>query len=152
MARTNLIISIWLKKWSELRILRSWKPQRRRKRRTRTEKITEYPIEAYPSSPQGVILKTDPRTYYILTARSVRRGDAYRGCPVPIKIEIIESSGVFDIEKIMRFLLSMSFMTRLSGHITRLPSPLHLLRRYAGYVEKFGYPSNENMKQKMFYL
>lgn len=145
-------ICFLVKDWSELRIFKSWTPQRQKRRRRAAERSPEYPVEAYPSSPQGAILKINPRIYYILTSRSVSRGDAFRGCPVPIKVEIIESRGVFDIEKLMRFLLSMSFMTRFSGHITRRPSPFHLLRKYAAYVEKHGYPSNEDIKQKMFYL
>ena len=141
-----------IKNWDNLRIFETWTPRVIRRRRRRITRHVEYPFESYENAPQGVILKAGGNRYYIVTSRSVRHETGFRGCPIPIRAEIFSHKGTFDINEVLSHVLSLSIMSRTSGHTTRLPSPLNYLRKYAYYVEKLGEPTNKKVQQSLYYL
>jgi len=141
-----------IKNWDNLRIFETWKPTLIKHRRRRITRHVKYPFESYESAPQGIILKAGGDRYYLVTSRSVRHETGFRGCPIPIRIAIFSHRGTFDINEVLSHALSLSMMSRTSGHTTRLPSMLNYLRKYAYYIEKIGEPTNEKVRQSLFYL
>ena len=142
-----------IKNWDNLRIFKTWKPTFIKRRRRRIQRHTvRYPFESYEYAPQGVILKAGENRYYIVTSRSVRHETGFRGCPIPINVEVFSHRGTFDVNEVLSHVLSLSMMSRTSGHSSRLPSPLNYLRKYAYYIEKFGQPKNDKVRQSLYYL
>lgn len=141
-----------IKNWDDLRIFETWKPTFIKRRRRRITRHVEYPFESYEHAPQGVILNAGGNRYYLVTSRSVRHETGFRGCPIPIRVEIFSHRGTFDVNAVLFHVLSLSMMGRTSGHTTRLPSPLSYLRKNAYYLEKFGEPTNEKVRQSLYYL
>jgi hypothetical protein len=142
-----------IKNWDHLRIFKTWMPvsiERRRRRIPR--RTTRSPFESYENAPQGVILKAGGNKYYVVTSRSVKHETGFRGCPLPISVEILSHRGNFNINEVLSHVLSLSMMGRTSGHTTRLPSTLNYLHKYAYYIEKFGHPKNERIQQSLYYL
>ncbi len=138
----------------ELRIFRSWKPSHIPPRRIRrVVRVTEDQlIEAYQEAPQGVLLDDGNQRFYLVTGRSIRRKTLVRGCPTAMRVDVAYSRGNFDNMKATELVLAHCFMSRMSGHMTRVPSSLYYLRRLAGYVHNYGFPENEMLHQKLFYL
>jgi hypothetical protein len=142
-----------IKNWDNLRIFKTWKPKFTERRRRRIPRHTvRYPFESYENAPQGVILKAGENRYYVVTSRSVRHETGFRGCPMPINVEVFSHRGNFDVNEVLSHTLSLSMMSRTSGHTTRLPSPLNYLHKYAYYIEKFGQPRNDKIQQSLYYL
>ena len=142
-----------IKNWDNLRIFKTWTPPSIKRRRRRLPRHTvRSPFESYENAPQGVILKAGGNRYYVLTSRSVKHETGFRGCPLPISVEILSHRGTFNINEVLSHVLSLSMMGRTSGHTSRLPSPLNYLHKYAYYVEKFGHPKNERIQQSLYYL
>ena len=142
-----------IKDWDNLRIFKTWTPRRiERPRRRITRLHARYPVEAFENAPQGVVLSAGDNTYHMVTSYSIRRQTTFRGCPIPIRIEILKSRGPFDTAHILSHLMSLAFMFRASGHPTRLPAPLRYLKKYAYYIERFGQPLSEEFLQKLFYI
>jgi len=142
-----------VKNWDNLRIFKTWVPKRVELPQRIMKKLpARYPVEAFEEAPQGIVLDAGDNTYHIVTSYSVRRQATFRGCPIPIRIEISRSRGTFDSAQVLSHLMSLTFMFRGSGHSTRLPAPLVYLKKYAYYVENFGMPSNEEFTQRLFYL
>jgi hypothetical protein len=142
-----------IKNWDNLRIFKTWKPPSIKRRRRRTPRhAIRCPFESYENAPQGVILKAGGDRYYILTSRSVKHQTGFRGCPLPLCVEIVSHIGSFDINEVLSHLLSLSMMGRTSGHASRLPSPLSYLHKYSYYVERFGQPKNEKIQQLLYYV
>lgn len=141
-----------VKNWDNLRIFKTWVPKRIELPRRIKKLHVRYPVEAYEDAPQGVILSAGDNTYHMVTSYSVRRQATFRGCPIPIRIEISKSRGTFDTAQVLSHLMSLTFMFRGSGHSTRLPAPLVYLKKYAYYVENFGMPLNEEFAQRLFYI
>jgi hypothetical protein len=135
----------------ELRLFSTFKPtlvSAQARRRT----VIAYPLESYENAPQGVIMQTAPDEYYILTTGSTKVGTYYRGCPNPVRSKILFVKGAFEIQKIMRHILSMSLVSGTSGNGTRLPASLYYLKKYATYVNEYGLPSNQSVLQRIFYV
>jgi len=144
-------IILHIKEKNNLRFFETWKPTRSTPRRRRSN-IPVYPFESYEGAPQGLISKFSDSEYYIITSKSVERKDeTFRGCPNPITIEVFKNSGM-NIEEIMEYVLKLSFMTKTSGHMNRLPAPIEYLKTYASHNEKFGFPENEEIQNKLYYL
>jgi len=141
-----------IKHWDNLRIFNTWKPVFIERRRRRSTRAIKYPFESYENAPQGIILDAGNNVMYIITSRSIRRETGFRGCPHPIRVEMVSYKGEFEIHEVLSNILSLSMMSRISGHSTRLPSPLNYLQKYAYYIEKFGEPLKNNIKQSLFYL
>jgi len=135
----------------ELRLFSTYRPtmvaQPRRKLPT-----VSYPIEAYEAAPEGAILRTANDEYYMLTTASSKVRTYYRGCPTAVRLKILGSRGVFDINKVLHYVLSLSLEAGTSGHETRLPAPLYYLKKYAKYVNEYGLPSNEAVFQRLFFV
>jgi hypothetical protein len=135
----------------ELRLFSTFKPllaSPSSRRRT----VIAYPLESYENAPQGVIMQTAPDEYYILTTGSTKVGTYYRGCPNPIRVKILMAKGIFEANKIMHTVLSMSLEAGTSGNGTRLPASLYYLKKYAKYVNEYGFPSNQDVLQRIFYV
>jgi hypothetical protein len=97
-------------------------------------------------------MQTAPDEYYILTTGSTKVGTYYRGCPNPIRVKILMAKGIFEANKIMHTVLSMSLEAGTSGNGTRLPASLYYLKKYAKYVNEYGFPSNQDVLQRIFYV
>lgn len=142
-----------VKNWDNLRIFKTWIPKRiELPQRIMKRLPTRYHVEAFEEAPQGIVLNAGDDTYHMVTSYSVRKQATFRGCPIPIRIEMFRSRGKVDTAHVLSHLMSLTFMHRGSGHSTRLPAPLVYLRKYARYVENFGMPSNKEFAQKLFYL
>jgi len=134
----------------QLRLFETFRPAVPAVPRRRRMAAIAYPIEAYECAPEGTILSTAANEYYILSTVSTKIGTYYRGCPTPIRLEVLSSKGVFDIGSMLRYILSLSLLAGTSGHETRLPAPLYYLSKYATYVSKYGEPSEQ--LQTIFYV
>jgi hypothetical protein len=144
------VIFISIREKDQVRLFQTFKPAVAAVPRRRRVAALVYPIEAYESAPQGTILSVGENQYYILTTASTKIGTYYRGCPTPIRLTILFSRGVFDMESILNYILSLSLLAGTSGHETRLPAPLYYLSKYAAYVSKYGEPSQT--LETIFYI
>jgi len=118
----------------------------------RRRETTSYPIEAYEQNPQGLIMKASDREYYLSTTISTRIGTYHRGCPLPIKIRVVENKGFFKIDEIIQYLLSLCMEAGTSGHVTRLPAPLYYLGLMSYYINEYGLPSKDSTFENFFYV
>lgn len=125
----------------QLRIFATYRPKARIRRRRR--RMPSYPIEAYEGAPQGIIMKKDEREYYLLPTASRKIGTYFRGCPTAMNLHFLHVQGGFDTDELARYILSLSMMSRASGHPTSFPSPLYYLKKYAGYVRTYGVPERD---------
>lgn len=141
-----------VKNWDNLRVFKTWVPKRIKLPPRLKRRHIRYSVEAYQDAPQGMILTAGDNTYHLVTSYSIRRQTTFRGCPIPIRIEILKSKGTFDTSHVLSQIMDLTFMFRGSGHSTRLPAPIVYLKKYAYYVENFGMPSNEDFIQKLFYI
>jgi len=149
--KINKYIILHVKERNNLRFFKTWRPQRSTPRRRRSN-IPSYPFESYEQAPQGVITKFGENQYNLITSRSVERKDeTFRGCPSPISIEVVHNQDMSE-PNIIKNMMNLCFMTKTSGHMTRLPAPLEYLRTYAGYIEKHGLPSKDSIKNRLYYL
>ncbi|HKZ94749.1 MAG TPA: hypothetical protein VJ249_09260 [Candidatus Bathyarchaeia archaeon] len=111
------------------------------------------PIEAYESAPQGVALKSDDDTFFLLTGKTIEKDATKRGCPMPIRLLIKKRKGkTWESSDIVNHVFALSMMGRASGHMTRLPSPLYYLQSYAYYWNRFGVPKDEKIRQRIFFI
>lgn len=143
---------IQIRQKDELRVFSTYRPTVVAAPRRRRPEAVHYPIEAYEPAPEGAILRVARDEYYIVTTPSTQVGTYYRGCPTPIRLKILGSKGVFDIEGILHYILSLSLGAGTSGHETRLPAPLYYLKKYAWYINTYGLPAKEKVFQTMFYI
>jgi len=144
------IIFIQINQRDQLRLFSTFRPVIKSQRRRRPSTI--FPIEAYEEVPEGSILRVAEDEYYLVTTASTKVGTYHRGCPNPIKLKILRSKGIFNIEKILRYILSLSLVSGTSGHETKLPAPLYYMKKYAGYVNEYGLPTNEKIFKTLFYV
>ncbi|MCW3999522.1 MAG: hypothetical protein NWE93_04730 [Candidatus Bathyarchaeota archaeon] len=115
--------------------------------------LTQCPVEAFESAPQGRILKSNENTYYLLTGKTIEKDALKRGCPTPIQFIIGESKGTsWNNEQLANHIMALCMMGRASGHMTRLPMPLYYLQSLGYYINKFGMPENPSIKRKIFYV
>jgi hypothetical protein len=135
----------------ELRLFSTYRPTVVAPPRRKLPTVT-YPIEAYEAAPEGTILRTANDEYYMLTTASTKVRTYYRGCPTAVRLKILGSRGVFDITRILHYVLSLSLESGTSGHETRLPAPLYYLKKYAKYVNEYGLPSHEAVFQRLFFV
>jgi hypothetical protein len=142
---------IQINQMAELRLFTTFKPViKTPRRRRRLSSI--FPIEAYEAVPEGTILSASDTEHYLLTTASTKVRTYYRGCPTPIRLNIIKSEGVFNLEKLLKYILSLSLVSETSGHETKLPAPLYYMKKYAAYVNEYGLPSNEKIFKTLFYV
>lgn len=134
-----------------LRTFKTFKTELEGRRRRRAES-TSYPLEAYEQSPQGLTLKVSDREYYLVTTASMNIKTYSRGCPMPIKIEIVSNKGLFDIAEVTKYLVSLCTVAGTSGHVTRQPAPLYYLSRFANYINQYGEPSSSATRKTLFYV
>lgn len=134
-----------------LRMFKTFKPTPAPARRRRVV-ADVYPVEAYECAPQGVIAKASRDEFYVLTTISTKVRTYYRGCPTPLKVKVIQAKGEFDIDSVLRHILSLSLAAGTSGNGTRDPAPLYYLQKYAAYVIEYGEPENEQMLRRLFYV
>lgn len=135
----------------ELRVFSTFKPSFVSSQ-ARRRKVSAYPLESYENAPQGIIMQSAPNEYYILTTGSTKVGTYYRGCPNPVRIQVLSVKGMFEIQRIMQHILSMSLVSGTSGSGTRLPASLYYLKKYARYINEYGLPSNQTILQRVFYV
>ena len=85
---------------SYVRVFETWKPDRvRRFGNAKVESKSE--LESQESAPQGVIFSSIPNSYYLLTGRTIELSSSKRGCPSPLKLNIIrEIDGIKNEEVI----------------------------------------------------
>jgi hypothetical protein len=134
-----------------LRMFQTFKPSPAPARRRRV--ITDiYPVEAYECAPQGVIARASKDEFYMLTTISTKVKTYYRGCPSPLRVKVIKVKGEFEINSILRHVLSLSLVAATSGHETRDPAPIYYLQRYASYIAEYGEPENEQILRRLFYV
>jgi hypothetical protein len=115
--------------------------------------VAKCSVEAYENAPQGAILKSEDSSYYLLTGKTIEKDALKRGCPTPIKLEFMATKGEkWKKDKLANYILSLCMMGRASGHMTRLPMPLYYLQSRDYYLNKFGAPKDEGIKQKIFYI
>lgn len=138
-------------KKDNLRTFKTFKTVSEGKRRRRAER-TSYPLEAHEESPQGLTFKASDREYYLVTTASMNIGTYSRGCPMPIKIEIMSNKGIFDIGEVMKYLMSLSTVAGTSGHVTRQPAPIYYLNRLATYLNQYGEPTSDLTRKLLFYV
>lgn len=148
---TDEYLLLLVLKKDHLRTFRTFKTASEGRRRRRTEG-TSYPLEAREESPQGLTLKASDREYYLVTTASMTIGTYSRGCPMPIKIEIMSNKGVFDIGEVTKYLVSLCTVAGTSGHVTRQPAPLYYLSRLATYLNQYGEPESDQTRKALFYV
>lgn len=141
---------LMIMKKDELRTFKTFKTTSEGRRRRREG--TSYPLEAYEQSPQGLILKTSDREFYLVTTASMHIKTYSRGCPMPIKVEIIGNKGLFDLSEIVRYLVSLCTVAGTSGHVTRQPAPIYYLSLFAHYLNQYGEPSVDYIRKNLFYV
>jgi hypothetical protein len=136
-----------------LRFFESWVPKKApRFGKVKVDSIS-CPIEAYESAPQGAILRSEENSFYLLTGRTIERESLKRGCPLPIRMEILEAKGEkWNRPEIAKSVLALCMMGRASGHMTSFPMPLYYLQEYAYYHQKYGAPIDARIKQRIFYI
>jgi len=147
----NEYLLLMIRKKDHLRIFKTFKTPSTGRRRRRTDKTT-YPLEAYEESPQGLVLKTGDREFYLVTTASMNIGTYSRGCPLPIKVNVLDSKGLFDINDVIGFLLSLCMVAGTSGHVTRQPAPIYYLGLLGTYLNKYGTPTNDSTYETLFYV
>jgi hypothetical protein len=143
---------IQLRQMDEVRLFSTYRPTVAVTPRRRMVQGKTYPVEAYEAAPEGAILRASRDEYYMMTTASTSVGTYYRGCPTPVRLKILMTKGVFDIQSILHYILSLSLEAGTSGHETRLPAPLYYLKKYASYVAEYGLPANEKVFQTLFYV
>jgi hypothetical protein len=146
-----MLIQIWQS--DELRLFSTFRPMAVSTPRRR--RIDENPIDeivSYEAVPEGCIVSTGKNEFYAITTASTRIGTYYRGCPVPIRIRILDSKGVFDVMSILKYILSLTLEAGTSGHETRLPAPLYYLEKLGWYIGTYGLPENKSIYEKIFYV
>jgi len=136
-----------------LRFFESWVPKKApRFGKVKVDSIS-CPIEAYESAPQGAILRSEENSFYLLTGRTIERESLKRGCPLAIRMEILEAKGEkWNRPEIAKSVLALCMMVRASGHMTSFPMPLYYLQEYAYYHQKYGAPIDARIKQRIFYI
>ena len=67
-------------------------------------------------------------------------------------MNVIQKLDTHKNEIVIEYLLKLCMMSRTSGHMTRMPSPIYYLQSQANYYAKFGMPQNEEFKQKIFHI
>lgn len=135
---------------SHVRIFETWKPAPVR-RFGSAKKETKSELESQESAPQGIIFTSDD-VYYLLTGRTIELASSKRGCPTPLRMNVIQKLDTHKNEIVIEYLLKLCMMSRTSGHMTRMPSPIYYLQSQANYYAKFGMPQNEEFKQKIFHI
>jgi hypothetical protein len=136
-----------------LRFFETWLPKKAPRFGKAATEIVRAPIEAYECAPQGVALKSDEGTFFLLTGRTIEKDMTRRGCPTPIKFTIKEKRGHgWDNSEVVKYVFALCMMGRASGHMTRFPAPLYYLQSYAYYYNSFGVPMDERIKQRIFYI
>jgi len=143
---------IQVRQRDELRLFSTFRPTMVAMPRRRRLQTVTYPVEAYEAVPEGAILKAARDEYYVVTTASSKVRTYHRGCPTAVRLKILGSQGVFDIGKIIHYVLSLSLEAGTSGHETRLAAPLYYLKKYARYVNEYGLPTNERAFQTLFYV
>lgn len=115
--------------------------------------VAKCPVEAYENAPQGVILRSSEKCFYLLTGKTIEKEALRRGCPTPIRMEILATKGKsWELSKLAKYVLALCMMGRSSGHMTRFPMPLYYLQLRSYYVNEFGVPKDEQVRQKIFYV
>jgi hypothetical protein len=136
-----------------LRFFETWLPRKAPRFGRAATEVVKSPIEAYELAPQGVALKSDENTFFLLTGKTIEKGMAKRGCPAPVRLAVLEKRGDnWDNSEIVNYVFAMCMMGRASGHMTSFPAPLYYLKLYAHYCNDFGVPMNEQVKQRIFYV
>jgi hypothetical protein len=115
--------------------------------------VAKCPIEAYENAPQGVILRSSEKCFYLLTGKTIEKEALKRGCPTPIRMEILKARGKnWEMHDVANRVLALCMMGRASGHMTRFPMPLYYLQLRNHYVNEFGVPQDDKIRQKIFYV
>jgi hypothetical protein len=138
---------------SSFRFFETYRPKKAPRFGRVQPELTACPMEAYETAPQGRILKCMDNDFYLLTGKTIEKDALKRGCPTPIELRITASKGNdWNMQQLVQYVLSLCMMGRASGHMTRFPMPLYYLQLFGYYVNKFGKPKNETIKQKIFYV
>jgi hypothetical protein len=136
-----------------LRFFQTWIPKKAPRFGKQVSVAVESPIEAYQSAPQGVALRSDDSTFFLITGKTLEKDATKRGCPRPIRLSIVGKKGEgWNTPDVVNYVFALSMMGRSSGHMTRFPSPIYYLQSYAHYYNSFGVPKDEHIKQRIFYL
>jgi hypothetical protein len=136
-----------------LRFFETWIPKTGPRFGRVASQVSKSSIEAYESAPQGVALKSDEDTIYLLTGRTIEKDSVKRGCPTPIKLSVLDRKGSgWNTSDIASYVFALCMMGRTSGYMTRFPSSLYYLHCYANYWNNFGAPKDEAIKQRIFYI
>jgi hypothetical protein len=136
-----------------LRFFQTWLPKRAPRFGRTTIEIARSPVEAYERAPQGVSLKSDENTFFLLTGKTIEKDALKRGCPEPIKLTVQQRKGSgWNTTDIVNYVFALCMMGRASGHMTTFPSPLYYLQSYAYYFNNFGVPKDDRIKQRVFYI
>jgi hypothetical protein len=101
----------------------------------------ELPMESYEEAPQGIAMESPGQGWYLLTGKTIEKNTLKRGCPTPILVKTIHRTGEWEDEKLLQYIMSLCFMGRASGHMTRVPSPIYYLRLLGRYARDFGLPA-----------
>ncbi len=135
-----------------LRFFETWTPKRAPRFGKATE-IVRSPIEAEEKAPQGVSLQFDQDTFFVLTGRTIEKGELKRGCPAPIRLSVRKRKGDgWKPSDLVDYMFKLCMMGRSSGHMTSFPSPIYYLKLYAHYFHDFGIPKDEGIRQRIFYV
>jgi hypothetical protein len=136
---------------SYVRIFETWKPEPVR-RFGNVKQETKSELESQESAPQGIIFSSMNDIFYVLTGRTIELSSSKRGCPSPLKLNIVNSIEGIKSYEVIQFILKLCMMSRASGHMTRMPEPIYYLQSKAKYYSKFGLPKDEGFKQRIFYI
>jgi len=135
------------------RFFKTWIPRKAPRFGKTSPEIVTSPYEAYEEAPQGVAVKSDSDTFFLLTGRTIQKDAIKRGCPTPIKLVIKDKRGnIWNSNILVKIMFELCMMGRASGHMTRFPVPLYYLHSYANYYSNFGVPTNAETKQRIFYI
>lgn len=136
-----------------VRFFETWIPRKVPRFGTNVVEVSKSNIEALESAPEGIRVKDGDASFFLVTGRTIERNAMKRGCPTPIRITVVENKGEsWNNQDTARLLLELCLMGRASGHMTRFPSPLYYLRLYAHYVNNYGLPQDESIRQRIFYV
>lgn len=136
---------------SSVRIFETWKPEPVRRFGT-SKAETKSELESQETAPQGIIFSSMDDVYYLMTGRTLELSSSKRGCPSPLRLNIIRKMTDVKNQDVVEFILRLCMMSRASGHMTRVPEPIYYLQSQANYYTKFGSPQNEEFKQKIFHI
>ena len=139
-------------KKDHLRTFKTFKTVSEGRRKRRRTEGTSYPLEAHEESPQGLTLKVSEKEFYLVTTASMNIGTYSRGCPMPIKIEVMSNKGLFDISEVTKYLVSLCMVAGTSGHVTRQPAPIYYLSKLATYLNQYGEPTSDQTRKLLFYV